>query len=408
MQSRLNFYQVHVVIIFTLCLIYKTVDAFVPFPSPQAKSLSSISSLSLDHYFSSHRRTTIAIGHGPIRQTSTNVSILKAKKQESNEETILPYRQLTPPFPDGLCNGRLMTIPPSEHYLLDSNLSGNTLLLPPRDIQVWLPPDYDKHPTMKFPTLYCHDGQNAILDSSSWTGYSWRLSGALTRLSERKLLTQTTSSCSPPIIVLIPSSDDRIGALVPRRHLEYGDTSQPFAQAHADFVALTLKPLIDSKFRTLPSVNNTAVIGSSLGGQASLHLLLRHPNVFGKAACLSPAFQVSILSSIARITEDDDELQLLRDKCIYMDNGGDADDVKVPFVDLVDFMSKEHWWNPGYWWLDSQLQAGIDAMKFALDVKGVKYLYKKFPGARHNERAWASRMHEPLLALYGDDSNELK
>ncbi len=337
----------------------------------------------------------------------TNRNFLsRVKQQKYDDQDLLraPKRQLSPPFPNGLCNGRLVTLPPSEHYLLDTNLSGNTLLLPPRDVQVWLPPDYDKYPNMEFPVLYCHDGQNAIQDSTSWTGYSWRLAGALTRLSERKLLTQTTSTCSPPIVVMIPCNEERIGGVIPRRHLEYGDIAQTFAQAHADFVALTLKPLIDSKFRTLSSVDNTAVIGSSLGGQASLHLLLRHPNLFGKAACMSPAFQVSILSSIATITEDED-IKLMQSKTIYLDNGGDEDDVKVPFVDLVDFMSKDHWWNPGYWWLDSQLQAGIDAMKLAFDVKGIKYQYKKFPGGRHNERAWALRIHQPLLALYGDSSN---
>ncbi len=87
-------------------------------------------------------------------------------KQKRKEEKILmttvPTRPLMPPFPDGLCGGRLVTIPPSEHYLLDTNLSGNTLLLPPRDIQVWLPPDYDKYPDMRFPVLYTHDGQNAM------------------------------------------------------------------------------------------------------------------------------------------------------------------------------------------------------------------------------------------------------
>jgi hypothetical protein len=59
----------------------------------------------------------------------------------------------------------------------------------------------------------------------------------------------------------------------------------------------------------------------------------------------------------------------------------------------------------GYWWLDSQLQMGIDAMKVALDTKGVKYVYNKVPGGRHNERAWALRIHKPLLALYGNDDN---
>lgn len=330
--------------------------------------------------------------------------------QDKSKEIISPQRPLTPPFPDGLNNGRLVTLPPSEHYLLDTNLSGNTLLLPPRDIQVWLPKDYDLYPSTKFPVLYCHDGQNAICDSTSWTGYSWRLAGALSRLAERRLLTKTTPHNSPPIVVLIPCNEDRIGGVVPRRHLEYGDVNQVFARSHADFVALTLKPLIDSKFRTLRGVKDTATIGSSLGGQASMHLVLRHPNIFGKAACLSPAFQPSIISSIASMSKvqggKGKGQSVLDDKVFYMDNGGDDEDIKVPIVDIVDFMSKDHWWNPGYWWLDSQLQPGIDAMRRALDAKGVKYEYHKIAGGRHNERAWALRIHKPLLALYGDGGGD--
>jgi len=223
------------------------------------------------------------------------------------------------------------------------------------------------------------------------------LAGALTRLSERKLLTKTTSTYSPPIVVLIPCNEERIAGVVPRRHLEYGDISQTFAQSHADFVANTLKPLIDNRFRTLSSVEHTATIGSSLGGQASLHLLIRHPNLFGKAACMSPAFQPSILTAVATQPNE-----LFEGKTIYIDNGGDEGDVKVPMFDLVDLMSEDHWWNPGYWWLDSSLQSAIDLMILALKTKGAKYEYSKFAGGRHNERAWALRIHKPLLALYGD------
>ena len=146
----------------------------------------------------------------------------------------------------------------------------------------------------------------------------------------------------------------------------------------------------------MPEKEHTAVIGTSLGGQASLHLLLRHPDLFGKAACMSPAFQPSILTSVATLPAS-----TLQDKTIYLDNGGDADDVKVPFLDPFDHLSSNHWWNPGYWWLDSSLQPGIDAMKLALDLKGVEYEYKKFAGGRHNERAWALRIDKPLMALFG-------
>lgn len=327
-------------------------------------------------------------------QSTSKTDTAKNLRQSTIENA--PTRPLVPPFPDGLNNGRIVILPPSEHYLLDSKLSGNPLLLPPRDISVWLPPDYDLHPNMNFPVLYCHDGQNAIQDSSSWTGSSWRLAGALTRLSERKLLTRTTETNSPPIVVLIPSSEEKV-LFVPRRHLEYGDSTQTFARAHADFVALTLKPLIDAKFRTVRGKEGNAVMGTSLGGQASLHLCLRHPDVFGAAVCMSPAFSAGVLASVATLPE-----AAFEGKMIYLDNGGDDDEVKVPLVDVWDHVTTEHWWNPGYWWLDSQLQVAVDAMKFALDARNVKYEYKKISGGRHNERAWACRIHKPMLFLYGD------
>ena len=147
-----------------------------------------------------------------------------------------PTRALQAPFPDGLNGGNLITLPPRKHYLKQKS-SGNlgsdlakSFLLPPRDIQIWTPPQYNdpKFSNVRYPVLYVHDGQNAIEDSSSWTGYSWRLAGALTRMAERKQL-KTNEHSFPPIVVMIPSATDRL-AFVPRRHLEYGDISTTFSQ----------------------------------------------------------------------------------------------------------------------------------------------------------------------------------
>lgn len=262
-------------------------------------------------------------------------------------------------------------------------------MLPPRSIRVWLPPCYDED--KKYPVLYAHDGQNAMEDSESWTGMSWRLAGALTRMEEYQLI----PAGSPlPIVVMLPSATGDLLPGVRRRHLEYGDLTIPFAQVHADFVAKTVKPLIDSRFSTKPSAEHTYAIGTSLGGQASLNLVLRHPDVFGGAACLSPAFGPSVLGEVAR------KSKILKTKRIYMDIGGDIEDIKVPLVDVFDHITPEHWWNPGYFWLDTQLQGGVEAMRQALDQAGIQYCFFQFPGGRHNERAWANRIHEPLLHLF--------
>lgn len=314
-----------------------------------------------------------------------------------------PKRALTPPFPDGPCGGTVVTLPLQETHWDGANpLSGTgALMLPPRPILVWLPPDYEAGPggiKKNHPVLYCHDGQNAIDDASSWTGSSWRLAGALTRLAERNLLRplKDDGTVSPvPIVVLLPSADGDLIPGVRRRHLEYGDTSNAFAKAHVDFVSDTIKPLVDSLFRTVPTPEGTFSLGSSMGGQASLHMLIRRPDLYGGAAALSPCFNPATIASVVGSARD------LRSKVLYFDNGGDSDDRKVPLFDAFDHLTPHHWWNPGYFWLDTQLQPGINTMMLALDLGGVTYRYQREPGARHNERAWARRIDKPLVHLFG-------
>ena len=96
----------------------------------------------------------------------------------------------------------------------------------------------------------------------------------------------------------------------------------------------------------------------------------------------------------------------LTGKRVYVDIGGDFGDVRVPAFDPLDHATSVHWWNPGYFWLDTQLQPGVDAMHRALldatatsDDMVSAYCLQKFPGGRHNERAWAQRIDKPLMHL---------
>ena len=62
-------------------------------------------------------------------------------KQSSNQvHSEVPNRRFSPPFPNGPCGGKLVTLPKEDTYGISELLSGNTFLLPPRDIPVWLPP----------------------------------------------------------------------------------------------------------------------------------------------------------------------------------------------------------------------------------------------------------------------------
>lgn len=98
-------------------------------------------------------------------------------------------RPLSPPFPNGPCDGTVITIPQKELFpgqRKDWNLSTSyeNTILPPRDVKVWLPREYHSSEShgLHFPVLYCHDGQNGELH--------------FLPTSERLVFDLTTTECS--------------------------------------------------------------------------------------------------------------------------------------------------------------------------------------------------------------------
>jgi predicted alpha/beta superfamily hydrolase len=148
---------------------------------------------------------------------------------------------------------------------------GNT-----RDVQVYLPPSYagsGRH----YPVLYMHDGQNLFDATTSFAG-EWHVDETLERLGPSGI---------EAIVVAVPNMGEQ-------RMTEYA----PFpdgrgrgggGDAYLDFLVHTLKPGIDSRFRTRHERTHTGIMGSSLGGLISLYAFFRHPGVFGFAGVMSPA-----------------------------------------------------------------------------------------------------------------------
>ena len=62
------------------------------------------------------------------------------------------------------------------------------------------------------------------------------------------------------------------------------------AAEHLEAITSVLKPRIDAELRTRVGREDTALIGSSLGGLFSFYAAWTRPDVFGKAICLSSSF----------------------------------------------------------------------------------------------------------------------
>jgi predicted alpha/beta superfamily hydrolase len=247
-----------------------------------------------------------------------------------------------------------------------------------RDILVWLPPGYresDKH----CPVVYMHDGQNLFDERTSNAG-EWRVDETLTELNQEGMRA---------IVVGIPNIGER-------RFFEYNpynsmleDDHRGQGKEYLSFIIHTVKPLIDSDFRTLPGPESTGIAGSSMGGLISLYAILVHPEVFGLCGALSTAFWFGNFGLHETISTKSPGQGR-----IYLDVGGKEGET---FGELPEpWRSKVK--DP-----DQAYVSGVQALRDLLLENGYQegqsFLYVEEPDEKHQEDAWARRFPGALRFL---------
>ncbi len=239
------------------------------------------------------------------------------------------------------------------HRKFQSSKLGND-----RDLVIWLPPDYEKETSRRYPVLYAHDGQNLFDPSTAFAGVDWAVDETADGLIR-------AGRIQPIIIVGIWNTPDRLNEYTTIRGREY-----------ATFLIHELKPFIDANYRTLTDRANTAVMGSSLGGFISLLLAWEHPEVFSMAACLSGSWMWGDAAAL-RLIEDD--TTAVPDLKLYLDHGSEGDEGR-------------------YAWLFRTIRDTLIGRGFVLD-KNLQYNFGIGDG--HNESAWARRVWRPLVFFFG-------
>ncbi len=159
-----------------------------------------------------------------------------------------------------------------------------------RRIWLYLPENYERS-TNSYPVLYMHDGQN-IFDAQTSSFGEWGIDECLDTLSR-----ELNKYCI--VVGIDHGGDKRLNELNPFDHPEFGKGE---GDTYLEFIVQTLKPYIDSLYRTKKQVQNTFIAGSSMGGLISMYAITKYPKVFGAAGVFSPAFWVapSILEEVSR------------------------------------------------------------------------------------------------------------
>jgi predicted alpha/beta superfamily hydrolase len=230
-----------------------------------------------------------------------------------------------------------------------------------RDIVVYLPPSY-RNSDKRYPVLYMHDGQNLFDDHASFSG-EWGIDETMELLALEGL---------EAIVVGIPNMGlHRLAEYSTFRDVQLGGGD---GEKYIQFIADTLKPMIDEDARTLPDPQHTGMMGSSMGGLITLSALCGKPDVFGFAGIMSPSIWFSnnaILDEVQHLHAAPNKIYLDTGTQEYADFGADGKARSASYLNKMRSLR------------DLFVEKGCK--------EGESLLYIEEKGAKHSESAWRRR-----------------
>ncbi|UYV17119.1 alpha/beta hydrolase [Porphyrobacter sp. ULC335] len=266
--------------------------------------------------------------------------------------------------------------------------------LPDQRLTIWLPPGYDAG-DQRYPVLYMHDGHNLFDVTKSNFNKIWAADKAM-------LAAVQSGKVEPHIIIGIwAPGPDRYRQYLPRSaydaappglraQMDAAAGGEVVSDRYLEWIAGPLKSWVDASFRTRAGRDDTAVVGSSMGGLMSCYAFLEKPEVFGRAGCVSSHWPAVDPRAVAG---EDSGVKELWDgwfaarlgkpdgRRVWMDHGtATLDAYYAPYQQVVDARFEAAGWQKGRDWQS-----------------------KVYEGAEHEENAWAARLPEIFGWLLAKD-----
>jgi len=257
---------------------------------------------------------------------------------------------------------------------------------------IWLPPGYDSG-ARRYPVVYMHDAENLFFLAQSNFNKVWAADKSAMRLAAAKRV--------PPFIIvgIYSPKKDRARTYMPAR--VYGAlppamqrTLQPWlggpvvSDGYLRFIVDELKPMVDRTYRTRGDRAHTAIVGSSMGGLISFYAISEYPKIFGMAGCVSthwplgdPALLPEARAEILKVWANHVKQRLKQPdgRRIWFDHGTETlDSAYAPYQEAIDADLIKAGWR-----------------------KGLDFASTTYPGAAHEENAWAARMDDIFVWLLG-------
>jgi predicted alpha/beta superfamily hydrolase len=277
--------------------------------------------------------------------------VISGKRYALDGEVTLPARSALVLELEAAAEGMAAAVPRGELRIIDNFSApqlGNT-----RALRIYLPASYRTHPERRYPVLYMHDGQNLFDARTAAYGAEWGIDETVDKLVAEGRMAEI-------IVVGIDNSKDRLDEYTPCCDAQYGGGK---LAAYESFLVDTVKPYVDRTLRTKPGKEDTAIMGSSLGGIASVLIAQHRPDVYSKAGGVSSSFWWNQRNLIGK-------LPVVPVK-YYLDAGTINDGLEDTAL-MRSVMLAQGW------------------------REGDNLYYHEAMGGSHNEKSWAARVAIPL------------
>ncbi len=255
----------------------------------------------------------------------------------------------------------------------------------PPHVVIWLPPGYDGGKT-RYPVVYMHDGQNLFFVERSNFKKVWAADkSALRLIAAKKVALFIIVGIDQPgearYRQYFPAGLNAVAAPSLKTSVETMAKGPLTGDAYLRFLVTELKPMIDRDYRTLKDAPHTAIVGSSMGGLISCYAFMQYPRVFGRAGCVSTHVPLIDPGNVGSFRQDVADAWTAYLKAhlgkpvgrrLWMDHGtATLDQFYAPYQERIDAQTLAAGWR-----------------------KGRDFESRVYPGAPHEENAWAARMDD--------------
>lgn len=236
-----------------------------------------------------------------------------------------------------------------------------------RDVTVYLPPGYEEKPDRQYPVLYLQDGQNLFDPRTSFIpGRTWQVANTADAVI-------TSGGVEPLVVVGVANTGEhRLAEYTPTRDWKMGGGE---AHKYGDLLTQDLLPFISSRYRVRSGPASTGLGGSSLGALVTLYLGLKHPDIYGKLAVMSPSVWWNHKSIVSYVNETASRIR--HRPRIWLDVGDAEGRRTMADTDLLDRRLEASGWRP-----EREIH------------------YERVAGGTHDETAWAQRVAPMLRYLF--------